>query len=203
MSCPGVGKQSLARSNGAYLSTDHSLPHPGQVGVALGEAGSQVGQVVAEVAPDAPRQIVVTVRNGKHICVGTLLWIEYFVSLCGLYLEPSWVILLIFAALNLTLLLHILIHPLHITSDCDNLLPSVMAILSYLNYLPIKNWILRKHPQSPLVTVFRRKCCQFFLGSGSGVSEAETETEEEDDDAKRDGEHDEVSARVNEVVRHI
>lgn len=69
-----------------------------------------------------------------------------------------------------------------------------------IRYLPIKNWILRKHPQSPLVNVFR---CQFCIGGGSGISEAETETEEEDDDAERDGEHNEVTTRVNEVVFHV
>ena len=52
-----------------YLCADHSLPHSGQVGVALAETRAQVGQVFAEVASDAPRQIVVAVRYEKLMCI--------------------------------------------------------------------------------------------------------------------------------------
>ena len=57
-----------------YLCADHSLPHSGQVGVALGEARAQVGQVAAEVASDAPRQIVVAVRYEKQMCILVGSW---------------------------------------------------------------------------------------------------------------------------------
>ena len=67
--CPRVSNLTRARvrSSIMYLCADHSLPHSGQVGVALGEARAQVGQVAAEVASDAPRQIVVAVRYEKQI----------------------------------------------------------------------------------------------------------------------------------------
>ena len=71
--------------------------------------------------------------------------------------------------------------------------------------LPVEYWIPRKHPQSPLVAVFRFNRLGLLSrgGSGVGVAEAEAEAEEKDDDAEGDGEHDEVAARVQEVAGHF
>ena len=70
------------------------------------------------------------------------------------------------------------------------------------SYQPVKYRVLRKHPKSSLISVFRGNGSQIFFRCGGGIAEAEAEAEKEDNDAKRDSEDDEVPTCVNEGVRH-